>query len=394
MNRKCIIIGVTGGIAAYKAATLVSSLKKKGHEVHVIMTKNATEFISPLTFETLSSNRVSIETFDRSFEYSVQHVSLAKKADVFAVVPATANVIAKIVHGIADDMLTTTFMACLCPKIICPAMNTGMLENEVTQNNLKRCKELGYHLVESDSGYLACGDIGKGRLADLYHIENAIDYALTQEKTLHGKNILITAGSTLEAIDPIRYIRNHSTGKMGFALAKQAKANGANVTLITGLTEIPDLFDVNTIHVKSAQEMFEAVKQNYSNADIIIKSAAVADYSPENYSQQKIKKSDNSLNLKLAKTQDILKWLAENKLPNQFLCGFAMETENLIENAKSKLINKSVDMIVANSLIQTGSGFAGDTNIATILTKEKTIEFNLMSKEDLSNEILKLIEKE
>lgn len=389
---KCIVVGVSGGIAAYKAAQLVSNLRKKNYEVHVIMTKNATEFITPLTFETLSGNRVSVDTFDRNFEYNVQHISLAKKADCFIIAPATANVIAKVVHGLADDMLTTTFMAAQCAKIICPAMNTGMLNNPVTQNNLSLAKQLGYTILESGEGFLACGDSGKGRLADLDKIEEAIEAALQTDFFLKGKKVLISAGATQEAIDPVRFITNHSTGKMGYALAHQAMLHGAEVTLIAGKNvSLKTPLGVKKITVGSADEMFEAFKENYQNQDILIKAAAVADYTPVKTAENKIKKADGNMQLELKRTQDILAWLGAHKKDNQFLCGFAMETENLIQNATEKLIKKNADMIVANSLNEKGAGFGTDTNRVTLLTKGKTEELSLLSKEETAYSILKAI---
>ncbi len=392
MKNNCIVVGVTGGIAAYKAAQLVSDLKKKYADVHVIMTKNACEFVSPLTFETLSGNRVSVDTFDRNFEYNVEHVSLAKKADCFVIAPATANVIAKVVHGIADDMLTTTFLAAKCPKIICPAMNTGMLENLVTLENLNKANSLGYKIVESGSGYLACGDIGNGRLADLIDIEDQIELALQKELYLKGKKVLITAGPTQEAIDPVRYITNHSSGKMGYALAKQAALAGAEVTLISGDVQLHCPKNINLIKVKSAEDLFNAVKKN-ADHDIIIKAAAVADYTPLEYVDHKMKKSDSDLSLSLKRTSDCLAWLGENKQENQFICGFAMETENLIENAKAKLIKKNADMIVANSLATPNTGFQVDTNQVTLITKDSTTQLELMSKEDTAIAILQKIKE-
>lgn len=391
-NQKCIVVGVTGGIAAYKAAQLVSNLKKKGHEVHVIMTQNATEFVAPLTFETLSQNRVSVDTFDRNFDYNVQHISLAKKADCFVIAPATANIIAKITCGIADDMLTTTFLACKCPKILCPAMNTGMLENPITTRNLNQCKELGYQIVESEAGFLACGDTGKGRLAELSQVEAVIEKALCQDQFLKGKKLLITAGATQESLDPVRFITNHSTGKMGYALAHQAAILGGEVTLITGKCNLAYPYGVSVIPITSAKDMFEAVKNHFVSQDIVIKAAAVADYTPASYCDQKMKKSDGALTLSLARTPDILAWLGEHKKEGQFLCGFAMETENLLENAEDKRKRKKADMIVANSLKEAGSGFGTDTNKAYLLSAAGCKEMPLLSKEELAYEILKTIQ--
>ena len=390
-NKSCVIVGVSGGIAAYKAAQLVSNLKKKEMNVHVVMTHNATEFVSALTFETLSGNRVSVDTFDRNFEYNVEHVSLAKQADCFVIVPATANVIAKIVHGLADDMLTTTFLACRCPKILCPAMNTAMLENEVTQENFKKATQLGYKIINSEEGYLACGDTGKGRLTDLFVIEEAIEIALQTEKFLAGKKVLITAGGTQEAIDPVRYITNHSSGKMGYALAHQAVQLGAEVTLISANSMLTIPSQVHYISTVSAQAMFEAVKVCSKDQDIIIKAAAVADYTPQKIADHKIKKSGDDLVLELKRTEDILAWLGKNKQPNQFLCGFAMETENVIENAEKKRSRKQVDMIVANCLTEPGAGFQKDTNRVTLITKDQIRELPLLSKDEVALWILKVI---
>ncbi len=392
-NKPCIVVGISGGIAAYKAAQLVSDLRKKDYEIHVIMTAHAAQFITPLTLETLSQNRVSLDMFDRNFEYQVQHVSLAKKADCFIIVPATANVIAKIVHGLADDMLTTTFLAARCPKIICPAMNTGMLENPVTRQNLQLCQQLGYTLVESEAGFLACGDIGKGRLAELAQIEEMIDRSLYQDRFLLNKKVLITAGATQEALDPVRYLTNHSTGKMGFALANQAARLGAEVTLIAGKSvQLKPPYGVRLIRVTSAQEMFEQVTQLAENQDIVIKAAAVADYTPLNPVDHKMKKSDKELVLQLKRTPDILAWLGAHKRPGQFLCGFAMETEQLIENAKEKLHRKNADMIVANSLCEAGAGFGTDTNKVTLITASEIQEMALLSKEEVALEIFKAIQ--
>lgn len=385
--KKCIIVGVSGGIAAFKACQLVSNLKKKDYEIHVIMTKNATEFIAPLTFESLSGNRVSVETFDRNFEYSTQHISLAKKADCFVIVPATANVLAKVAHGLADDMLTTTFLASSCQKIICPAMNTGMLNNPVTQENLRKCIHLGYTIVESDDGYLACGDIGKGKLADIEIIEQAIEKSL-EEPILKGKKILISAGPTQEAIDPVRFITNHSSGKMGYALAKTARNLGAEVTLVAGPTNLDDLPWIDTIHVHSAREMFEAITKDFAHYDCIIKAAAVADYTIKSPSSQKLKKKNDDLQINLDRTDDILAYLGQHKKENQILCGFAMETENLIENAKNKLLRKNCDLVIANSINTEGAGFKTNTNKITIITKNDIKEYDLMSKEECAKIIL------
>lgn len=385
--KKCIVLGVTGGIAAFKACQLVSNLKKKDFDIHVIMTKNATEFVAPLTFESLSGNRVSIETFDRNFEYNVQHISLAKKADVFVIAPATANVIAKIANGLADDMLTTTFLASSCKKIICPAMNTGMLNNPITNENIKKCLQLGYMIVDATSGLLACGDEGKGKLAHVETIEDAIEYSI-YPKPLTGKKVLITAGPTQEAIDPVRYITNHSSGKMGYAIAKAARNLGADVTLISGQTNLTPCPMITTIWIKSAKDMFDVVKKYSDGQDCIIKTAAVADYTVNEPSSNKIKKQGETLTLELNKTDDILAYLGQNKKENQILCGFAMETENLIENATKKCIKKNCDLLIANSLSETGAGFKSDTNKVTIIRPQSITELELMSKDELAYKIL------
>ena len=385
---KTVVLGVSGGIAAYKAAQLTSDLKKKGYDVHVIMTKNATEFVSPLTFETLSGHRVSIDTFDRNFEYNVQHVSLAKKADVFVIAPATANVIAKIACGLADDMLTTTFLACGCEKIICPAMNTGMLENPATQHNLQILKDRGMRIVEAASGILACGDVGKGRLAEPAEIEDEIEQVLYSDKSLREKTVMVSAGATQEALDPVRYISNHSTGKMGYAIAKAARNMGARVILVHGKTSLPPVRNIEDVPAVSAKDMADAILQRQNECDIIIKAAAVADYTPQSVAENKIKKSEGEFVVPLKRTVDILKTLGENKPVNQVLCGFAMETQDLLSNARKKLESKNADMIVANSLREKGAGFGVDTNRVTILTTDQEETLDLMSKEDLAYELL------
>ena len=387
--KKTVILGVTGGIAAYKAAQLTSDLKKKDLDVHVIMTRNATEFVSPLTFETLSGHRVSVDTFDRNFEYNVQHVSLAKQADVFVIAPATANVIAKLAQGLADDMLTTTFLACSCTKIICPAMNTGMLENPVTQENLQLLKARGMRIVEADSGLPACGDVGKGRLAPLAVIEDEIEQALIKEKPLAGLKVLVTAGPTQEALDPVRYLTNHSSGKMGYAIAKAARNWGAKVALVHGPTALPALRGVEDQPVTSAQSMAEAVFSRASESDLIIKAAAVADYTPVETASEKIKKTDGEFQLTLKRTQDILKAVGERKRDDQVLCGFAMETEQLLTRARTKLASKHADLIVANDLRESGAGFGIDTNRVTVITASGEETLPLMRKEDLAYELLK-----
>lgn len=388
LKGKCVVLGVTGSIAAYKIAGLASALKKLHADVEMIMTQNATQFINPITFETLTGNKCLVDTFDRNFSFSVEHIAIAKKADVFLVAPASANVIAKMAHGIADDMLTTTFLACKCPKIISPAMNTGMFENEIVQDNLKILKKYGMQVVEPATGYLACGDTGAGKMPEPEVLLQYILREIAYEKDLAGKRVLVTAGPTKEAIDPVRFITNHSTGRMGYAIAKMAMLRGAEVTLVSGPVAIePPLF-VDTIAVESAQEMYEAVTAHAKEADIIIKSAAVADYAPAQVSPEKIKKSEGDVSIPLTRTKDILAALGEKKREDQFICGFAMETEHLLENATAKREKKNVDMIVANSIRQEGAGFGVDTNVATFITKEGLRSLPLMSKEALAMEIL------
>lgn len=390
--KKTIVLGITGGIAAYKMAELVSRLKKKDYDIHVIMTDNATKFITPLTMETMSHNTVTTDMFKRPDHYDVNHISLALKADLFVVAPATANVMAKLTYGLADDMLTTTFLAASCPKIVCPAMNTQMYENPITQKNIVQLKAMGITVMEPAYGKLACGDIGKGKLSDLDDIEALIEAKLSVQ-SLKGKTVLISAGPTQESIDPVRYITNHSSGKMGYALAKAAVNLGAKVRLVSGETALKTPYGVELISVNSSKEMFEAVISCATNYDYVIMAAAVADYTIENPSLQKIKKKDASLTIELTKTRDILKTLGSTKKSNQVLCGFAMETENLIENARHKLIDKNADIIVANSLVQEGAGFKGDTNIATIITKENQLSLPMMSKDDLAICILEEMKK-
>ena len=386
--KKTIVLGVSGGIAVFKAAQLTSNLIKKGYDVEVIMTQNATEFMTPLTFESLTKHNVMVSTFEKVADRSVKHISLAKRADLFVVVPATANVIAKFVCGIADDMLTTTFLAANCPKVICPAMNTQMYENPVTQRNLKACKELGYHIVEPASGFLACGDCGKGKLVELSDIEACIDSYFQTNRRLEGKHVLITAGPTQEALDPVRYISNHSSGKMGYELARAARSMGACVTLISGPSREEAPFNVQLISVQSALDMLEAVKAHYISADYIIKAAAVGDYRVENIAEHKIKKDSEEFTLKLIKNPDILAYLGEHIRKDQILCGFAMETQNLIENAKAKLEKKHCDMIVANNLKTEGAGFGHNTNIVTLIEKEQLQELSIMSKYEVACKIL------
>ena len=387
LENKKIIIGITGSIAAYKIASLVSLLIKRKSDVHIIMTNNATKFISPLTFETLTGNKVHTDTFDLSPDQSIHHITLVKNCDLFLIAPATANIIAKIVHGIADDMLTSTFIAYNGKKMVSPAMNCIMYENQITQDNLKLCEKYGIKVIEPLEGRLACGDTGKGKLPEPEFLLNEIIYEIGYKKDLNGKKILITAGPTQEALDPVRYLTNHSTGKMGYAIAKVAANRGADVILISGPVNIPIPHHVKIINIISAKDMFEAVKKEFSSCDIIIKSAAVADYRPKFYNENKIKKKENELNIELEKTDDILKYLGENKKGKQILVGFSMETTNVIENSKEKLIKKNLDMIVANNLKDKGAGFGTDTNKVTFITKNESKQLPLMSKEEVGNEI-------
>ena len=387
LEGKKIIIGITGSIAAYKIASLVSSLTKRKAEVHVIMTTNATKFISPLTFESLTGNKVHLDTFDLSPDHSIHHITLVKNCDIFLIAPATANIIGKIVHGIADDMLTSTFIAYNGIKMIAPAMNCIMYENQINQDNLKLCEKYGIKVIEPSEGHLACGDNGKGKLPEPEFLLDEIIYEIGYKKDLKGKKILVTAGPTQESIDPVRYITNHSTGKMGYSIAKIAAYRGADVVLISGPVNIPEPNKVKIIKIITAKEMFEAVKKEYLNCDIIIKSAAVADYKPKNYSDEKIKKKDNELNIELEKTDDILKYLGENKKEGQLLIGFSMETNNMEENSRAKLVKKNLDMIVANNLKDKGAGFGTETNMVTLITKKESKKLELMSKDKVTDEI-------
>ena len=389
--KKCIVVGVTGCVGAFKSVQLVSDLVKKGFDVEVIMTENATQFIAPLQFESLTHHRVMVDTFDRQHSYSTQHISIAQKADLFIVAPATANFIAKVVHGICDDMLTTTFLACDCPKLIAPAMNTKMYLNPVTQDNLCLCEKYGYDIISPVSGHLACGDSGMGKLADLDQLMEAIEEGLVKEKILKGKKVLINAGPTREKIDPVRFLSNHSSGKMGYALAKAARNLGAEVTLVSGPAQLKTPRNISFISIESANDMFQEMSKRYEEADIIICAAAIADYTPESFSTSKIKKQENDLSLSLKRTPDILKYLGEHKT-HQILCGFAMETENEIANGKQKLLSKNCDLLVVNSLNKEGAGFKHDTNIATLLTKEEQIDYDIMSKDELSYHILRKLE--
>ena len=393
-ENKCIIVGITGGIAVYKICYLVSSLKKQGYDVHVLMSKEAQEFVTPLTFQTLSNNKVITDMFTIDYTPDVHHISLAKKADLFVIAPATANVIAKVANGIADDMLTTTFLASNCEKLIVPAMNTQMLMNPVTQDNIQKCKNYGMHIFESDSGYLACGDVGKGRLPEPDEIEDKIKEVFEEDKFLEGKHILVTAGPTSEAIDPVRMITNHSTGKMGYALARAARNMGAHVTLVSGTKQIEDIRDVEMVHVTSAKDMAEAVLSRQEEMDCMILAAAVADYTPVSVADNKIHKSEGEMSIPLKRTQDILKTLGENKKDGQVLIGFSMETENIVERTKEKLVKKNCDYIVANNLKEKGAGFGTDTNIVTLISKDYEKEFGILSKYDTAVKILKTCLKE
>lgn len=393
-ENKCIIVGITGGIAVYKICYLVSSLKKQGYDVHVLMSKEAQEFVTPLTFQTLSNNKVITDMFTIDYTPDVHHISLAKKADLFVIAPATANAIAKVANGIADDMLTTTFLASNCKKLIVPAMNTQMLMNPVTQDNIQKCKNYGMHIFESNSGYLACGDVGKGRLPEPDEIEDKIKEVFEEDKFLEGKHILVTAGPTSEAIDPVRMITNHSTGKMGYALARAARNMGAHVTLVSGTKQIEDIRDVEMVHVTSAKDMAEAVLSRQNDMDCMILAAAVADYTPVSVADNKIHKSEGEMSIPLKRTQDILKTLGENKKDGQVLIGFSMETENMVERTKEKLVKKNCDYIVANNLKEKGAGFGTDTNIVTLISKDYEKEFGILSKYDTAVKILKTCLKE
>lgn len=393
LEGKTIVLGVTGSIAAYKIANLTSMLVKLHADVHVLMTKNATNFINPITFETLTGHKCLIDTFDRNFNYNIEHVSLGEKADVVLVAPASANMIAKMANGIADDMLSTTILACWCNKIVAPAMNTNMYENPVTQANLQKLRDFGMEVIEPDSGRLACKRIGKGKMPSE---EVLLEYILKEvqfEKDMRGQKVLVTAGATREAIDPVRYITNHSTGKMGYALATVAMRRGADVTLVTGKTNLTLPICTRVIEVESAQEMFEVVIEEAQDQDIVIKAAAVADYTPAVVSDEKIKKGSGVTSLTLKRTTDILAWLGAHKKTGQYLCGFSMETENLMENSRKKLEKKNVDMMVANNLKVDGAGFGTDTNVATLIMEEGVIELPLMSKEEVAADILDVILK-
>lgn len=388
LKGKTVLLGVSGSIAAYKIANLARMLRKLGCNVHVLMTQNATEFINPVTFETLTANKCLIDTFDRNFQYSVEHVALAKQADVVMLAPASANVIGKIANGIADDMLTTTVMACPCKKIIAPAMNHNMYHNPIVQHNLDKLASFGYEIITPDTGMLANGDNGDGRMPEEKELLEYILREIAFPKDLKGKKVLVTAGATREAIDPVRFITNHSSGKMGFAIAKAAMQRGAEVTLVAAHTEIEAPMFVKLVPVTSAEDMFNAVSERADSQDIIIKAAAVADYTPLCVAEGKLKKSDSEMSIELKRTRDILAYLGENKKEGQFICGFSMETDNVIENSKAKLKKKSCDMICANSLRTKGAGFGVDTNVITLITEKGEAELPMMTKDEAAHRIL------
>ena len=391
LKGKTVLLGVSGGIAAYKIANLASMLVKKGAEVHVIMTENACNFITPTTFETLTGNKCVVDTFDRNFQFNVEHVALAKKADVFMVAPATANIMAKLCHGIADDMLSTTFLAARCHKIVAPAMNTAMYENPVTQDNMRTLEKYGIEVICPATGYLACGDTGAGKMPEPAELYSYIEKAVAREKDMLGKKVMISAGATREAMDPVRFITNHSSGKMGFSLAKECMLRGAEVTIVKANTtaEVPGFCSI--VPVSSAADMFDAVTKLADEQDLIIKAAAVSDYTPVNVSDQKVKKKDGELSIPLKRTQDILKYLGEHKKEGQILCGFSMETENMIENSKAKLERKNADLIVANNLKVEGAGFGCDTNVVTLITRDEVRELELMSKDEVAGAVIDYI---
>ncbi|MBO5170480.1 MAG: bifunctional phosphopantothenoylcysteine decarboxylase/phosphopantothenate--cysteine ligase CoaBC [Oscillospiraceae bacterium] len=393
LQGKCVLLGVTGGIAAYKMANVASGLRKAGAEVHVIMTENATQFITPLTFETLTNNRCVVDTFARDFQYDVTHVSLAKKADLILIAPATANVIAKLAHGIADDMLTTTVLASRCKKLVAPAMNTAMLENPITQDNLETLRKYGFTIVEPAVGMLACKDVGSGKLPEPEVLLDRIAMEIAREKDCLGLHVTVTAGPTREALDPVRYLTNHSTGKMGYAIAREAMLRGADVTLISGPTALAPVPGVRMVPIVSAQDMFEAVKEALPRTDILIKSAAVADYRPAEVSTDKIKKRKDDMAIPLERTPEILTWVSQHRHPGLFVCGFSMETKDLLDSSRKKLEKKHLDMIVANNLKVAGAGFGVDTNVVTILTDREVLELPLMGKDQVAARLLDEIRK-
>ena len=394
LKGKTVILGISGSIAAYKIASLASALVKLHCDVHVIMTQNATNFIHPITFETLTGNKCLVDTFDRNFDYSVEHVALAKRADVIMVAPATANVIAKMAHGLADDMLTTTVLACQCHKIVAPAMNTRMFRNSIVQDNMKLLKCYGMEVIDPACGYLACGDTGEGKMPEPELLLQYILKSLADKKDMEGLNVLVTAGPTQEALDPVRYITNHSTGKMGYAIAKAAAMRGAKVTLVSGPVELAPPPFMEVVDVISAEDMFQAVTSRAAKQDIIIKTAAVADYRPAVVATEKVKKKDGDMSIALERTKDILAYLGANKKEDQFLCGFSMETENMLENSITKLVKKNLDMVIANNLKVEGAGFGTNTNVVTIITRKGGEALPLMSKDEVADKILDAIIKE
>lgn len=390
LKNKTVLLGVTGGIAAYKAAALASALIKLHANVEVVMTENATKFVTPLTFEQLTGRRTMVDTFDRNFSHQVEHISLAQRTDLVIIAPATANVCAKLAHGLADDMLTTTVLACRCPKLIAPAMNTNMYENPVTQDNLDILRRYGWDVIEPAAGRLACGAVGKGKMPEPEDLVQHILHHIATPHDLVGKKILVTAGPTQEALDPVRYLTNHSTGKMGYAIAKMAALRGAEVTLVSGPVNLAPLPFVRMVNIVSAADMFEAVAAHAAASDMIFMAAAIADYTPASYADNKIKKKDGDMAIPLNRTQDILKWLGEHRRADQVICGFSMETENLIENSRAKLIKKNADMICANNLKVEGAGFGVDTNVITVITKDNLTELPLQSKDAAANQILSI----
>ena len=391
LQGKCVLLGITGGIAAYKMANVASGLRKAGATVHVIMTENATKFITPLTFETLTNNRCVVDTFARDFQYDVKHISLAKAADLILIAPATANVIAKLANGLADDMLTTTVLAARCKKLVAPAMNTAMLENPITQDNLAKLKKYGFGIIEPAMGMLACKDVGSGKLPEPETLLDCIAMELAREKDMAGLHVTVTAGPTQEALDPVRYLTNHSTGRMGYAIAREAMLRGADVTLISGPTALKPVPGVKTVDVVSARDMFEAVQAALPETDILVKAAAVADYRPVSIAEDKIKKQDGDMAIPLERTDDILGWVAEHRHPGLFVCGFSMETRDMLENSRKKLDRKHLDMIAANNLKVAGAGFGVDTNVVTILTADGTQELPLMGKDQVAAKLLDAI---
>ena len=388
LKGKTVLLGVCGGIAAYKTASLASMLVKQEADVHVIMTEHAVNFINPITFETLTGNKCIVDTFDRNFQHNVEHVSLGKRADVLLVAPATANVIGKMAAGIADDMLTTTFLACRCPVLIAPAMNTAMYQNPIVQDNLKKLAGYGCRVIEAASGWLACGDTGAGKMPEPEVLYSHIEKEIACPKDMQGLNVLVTAGPTRESLDPVRYITNHSSGKMGYALAKAAMLRGAKVTLVSGPVSLTPPLSVKVIPIVSAQDMYQAVTENFPQQDIVIKAAAVADYRPAVVSSEKVKKKEEQFLLPMERTRDILQYLGEHKRKDQYLCGFSMETEHMIGNSRVKLEKKHLDMIVANNLKEAGAGFQADTNVVTLITQEEEVPLGLMSKEEAAHSIL------